>query len=96
MAVVAQKVDGNERGDVQKGVELMVDVIRGEGRASGRKTPLRLPIGDDAVRVIEGACHNILKTIDVWRSDVVGTTDRDEFKGEEGFEAVVTVPDVQL
>ncbi|KAK4032345.1 hypothetical protein C8A01DRAFT_50851 [Parachaetomium inaequale] len=94
MAVLAKALDGNERGDVQKGVELMVDVIRGEGRASGRKVPLRLPIGDDAVRVIEGTCHNMLKVIDVWRSDVVGTTDREEFKGEEGFEAVVTVPDV--
>ncbi|KAL2128019.1 hypothetical protein VTI74DRAFT_9839 [Chaetomium olivicolor] len=96
MVAVAKAIDGNERGDVQKGVELMVDVIRGEGCASGRKIPPRLPIGDDAVRVIEGTCHNMLKVIDAWRSDVVGTTDRDEFEGEKGIESIVTVPDVQL
>ncbi|KAK3291642.1 uncharacterized protein B0H64DRAFT_330319 [Chaetomium fimeti] len=97
MVALAQSLDGNERGDVKKGVELMVDVIRGEGCAGGgRKVPSRLPIGDDAVRVVEGACHNMLKVIDAWRSDVAGTTDRDEFKGENGFEAVVTVPDVEL
>lgn len=96
MVPVAKAIDGNERGDVQKGVELMVDVIRGEGCASGRKIPPRLPIGDDAVRVIESTCHNMLKVIDAWRSDVVGTTDRDEFESEKGIEPVVTVPDVQL
>lgn len=96
MVGLAGIIGGKERGDAKKGVELMVDVIRGEGRAKGRKTPARLPIGEDAVRVVEGACHNILKTIDAWREDVVGTTDRDDFQGEEGIEAVVKVPDVQL
>lgn len=96
MVAVAKAMDGNERGDVRKGVELMVDVIRGEGCASGRKIPPRLPIGDDAVRVIEGTCNNMLKVIDAWRSDVVGTTDRDEFEGEKGIEPIVAVPDVQL
>lgn len=95
MANVAGAMAGNERGDVKKGVELMVDVIRGEGRASGKKIPPRLPIGDDAVRVVEGTCRNMLKIIDEWRGDVAGTTDRDEFKGEvPGIEAIVTVPDV--
>ncbi|KAH6842405.1 hypothetical protein B0I37DRAFT_356483 [Chaetomium sp. MPI-CAGE-AT-0009] len=96
LVALSQALDGNERGDVKKGVELMVDVIRGEGRASGKKLPPRLPIGEDAVRVVESTCHNMLKVIDAWRSDLVGTTDREEFKGETGFETVVTVPDVQL
>jgi hypothetical protein len=96
MMATAQAHMGHERGDARKGVELMVDVIRGEGCASGRKTPLRLPIGDDAVRVVEATCHNMLKVIDAWRSDVVGTTDRDEFEGENGIQAIVTVPDAQV
>ncbi|KAH6649425.1 hypothetical protein F5144DRAFT_634862 [Chaetomium tenue] len=95
MASVAGAMAGNERGDAKKGVELMVDVIRGEGRASGKQIPPRLPIGDDAVRVVEGTCRNMLKIIEEWRGDVVGTTDRDEFKGEvPGIEAILTVPDV--
>ncbi|KAK3301878.1 uncharacterized protein B0T15DRAFT_544913 [Chaetomium strumarium] len=96
IVAVSEVMDGNERGDVKKGVELMVDVIRGEGCASGRKLPPRLPIGYDAVKVIEGACSNILKVIDVWRSDIVGTTDRDEFKGGDLIESVSTVPEVEL
>ena len=97
MVGVAQAHDGNERGDVRKGVELMVDVIRGEGCASGgRKIPLRLPIGDDAVKIIESTCRNTMKVIDAWRGDVVATTDRDEFQGEKGIEVLVTVPDAQV
>jgi hypothetical protein len=89
-------MDGNERGDVKKGVELMVDVIRGEGCASGRKIPPRLPIGSDAVKVIEGGCRNVLNIIDVWRSDIFGTTDRDDFNGGELIESIVKVPEVEL
>ena len=96
MGGLAQALIGNERGDVKKGVELMVDVIRGEGLASGRKIPLRLPIGEDAVRVVEGTCKNALKVIDVWRDDVVGTTDRDGFEGEKDYEAIVKGPDAQV
>lgn len=97
MLETAQSLTGNERGDVKKGVELMVDVIRGEGCvAGGRKIPARLPIGEDALRVVESTCRNMLKVVDAWREDVVGTTDREEFNGETGFEAIVTVPDVQL
>ncbi|KAK4156060.1 hypothetical protein C8A00DRAFT_41437 [Chaetomidium leptoderma] len=96
MAAVAVETDGNERGDARKGVELMVDVIRGEGCASGRKLPPRLPIGEDAVRVIEGTCRNMLKVIDVWRSHVVRTTDRDGFGDDKAIESIVTVPDVQF
>ncbi|KAK4247848.1 hypothetical protein C7999DRAFT_40838 [Corynascus novoguineensis] len=96
MGGLAQALIGNERGDVKKGVELMVDVIRGEGSASGRKIPQRLPIGEDAVRVVEGTCKNALKVIDVWRDDVVGTTDRDGFEGEKDYEAIVKGPDAQV
>lgn len=96
MGGVAQSLAGQERGDPRKGVELMVDVIRSEGRASGRKIPMRLPIGDDAVRVIEATCNNMLKVVDVWRNDVAGTTDRDDFKDETGYEAVVSVPGSEL
>ncbi|KAK4121512.1 NAD(P)-binding protein [Parathielavia appendiculata] len=96
MVAVAAAHDGNERGDVGKGVELMVDVIRGEGRASGRSMPLRLPIGEDAVKVVEATCHNMLKVVDAWREEVVGTTDRDEFESDKGIESIVTVPDIKL
>ncbi|KAH6620863.1 hypothetical protein B0J18DRAFT_430905 [Chaetomium sp. MPI-SDFR-AT-0129] len=95
MLETAKSLTGNERGDVKKGVELMVDIIRGEGcAAGGRKVPARLPIGGDAVKVVEDTCRNMLEVIEAWRQDVAGTTDREEFKGETGFESVVTVPDI--
>ncbi|KAK4097866.1 NAD(P)-binding protein [Parathielavia hyrcaniae] len=87
---------GSERGDARKGVELMVDVVRGEGPASGRAVPVRLPIGEDAVRVVEATCRNMLKVVEAWRGDVVGMTDRGEFVSDEGMAPIVTVPDVVL
>lgn len=96
MGAAAQAIIGKERGDVKKGVELMVDIIRNEGCASGKAVPHRLPIGEDAVRVVEVTCRNALKVIDAWRDDIVKKTDRDEFSSEKGYEAIVTAPDVSL
>ena len=70
---------GNQRGDVKKAVELMIDVIRGEGCATGREFPPRLPLGPDAISLIEVKCRETLELIDLWRKEV-SNTDRDDYQ----------------
>jgi len=65
LRTMAQKrflsIPGTERGDPQKAVKLIVDVVRGEGQAEGRPWPRYLVLGEDAyadarrkMAVIEG------------------------------------------
>ncbi|KAH8889991.1 NAD(P)-binding protein [Thozetella sp. PMI_491] len=88
MKDAAQNLFGNERGDTKKGVELMIDVIRGEGCAAQRKFPTHLPVGMDAVVSIETKCKETLKLIELWRKDI-SSTDRDDFEEISGIESIV-------
>jgi hypothetical protein len=42
---IRASLDGNQPGDLKKAVELMIDLVIGEGCAAGKMVPLRLPIG---------------------------------------------------
>lgn len=66
--------DGNQPGDPQKAVELMIDLVKGEGCAAGKTVPLRLPIGRDSREAIKSACEEMLRTIEEWK-DVIDSTD---------------------
>lgn len=79
----------NNRGDTRKGVEVMVDVIRGEGVAAGRKFPRRLVIGPEAISSLERKCEEDLRMIKEWR-DIVRATDRDGWVPYEGLDTVCT------
>lgn len=74
-------VNGNQEGDPDKGVSVMLDVIRGEGVAAGREMPLRLPLGLDAYDVVGGKCREMLETLKDWR-DVITSTDFDQNKDQ--------------
>ncbi|KAH8901299.1 NAD(P)-binding protein [Thozetella sp. PMI_491] len=93
-AEIAMKVNGNNPGDPKKGVELMVDVIRGEGCAAGRKFPSRLPIGADAVHTVETKCKEMLKLVETWKADVVNTN-RDGFEVPDVFKLLITQPPLE-
>ena len=57
-------------GDPAKAMELLVDVVRGEGKAAGRAWPLYLPMGavtDDAIRA---KTKQMLDVLDEWK-DVI-------------------------
>ena len=66
--------DSNQPGDPKKAVELMIDLVKGEGCAAGKTVPLRLPVGRDSREAINGACEEMLKTIEEWK-DVIDSTD---------------------
>ncbi|CAL8574729.1 hypothetical protein XPA_000682 [Xanthoria parietina] len=65
--------DGNQPGDPKKGVELMIDVVKGEGLAKGKEMPPRLPMGSDALEVVRKKCWETLKTCDEWEKAIKST-----------------------
>ena len=72
-------IAGKERGDPAKAMEILVDVVRGEGVAQGRPWPLYLPLGRDAEAAIRDKCAKICEVLDEWK-DVIRSTDLDEDK----------------
>lgn len=75
----AGSMGGNQPGDPVKGVSRMIDVLTGEGEAKGKKMPVRMPIGGDAVEVSRGEAEKMLDVIREW-GDFGGSTD---FEGLE-------------
>ena len=59
-------VSGTEKGDPAKAMELLVDTVRGEGRAMGREWPMWIFMGQDCIRDVRAKCAKVLRTIDDW------------------------------
>lgn len=70
-------VAGNQKGDPDKAMEVVVDVVRGEGKAKGRPWPLYLVLGNDAEAGVREKCAKMLAHLDDW-SDVVRGVQFDE------------------
>lgn len=60
-------VPGTEKGDPDKAMEVVVDVVRGEGVAKGRPWPGYLVLGEDAERDVRAKCHKVLRVLDEWQ-----------------------------
>jgi hypothetical protein len=65
--------DGNQPGDPEKGIKVMIDVIKGEGVAEGKKWTERLPLGPDALDAMRNASDGYLAICNEWK-DVVSST----------------------
>ncbi|THH29202.1 hypothetical protein EUX98_g4986 [Antrodiella citrinella] len=74
---VKTKVDGFQPGDPLKAMEVLADVVRGEGCAEGKKFPLYLPLGEEAEQAIRNKCNTMLGVVDEWQ-DVIRSTKLDE------------------
>lgn len=61
-------------GDPKKGVQVMVDVVRGEGIASGRAWEIDIQLGTDCFNVAKGHCEKALERLAEWE-DVTKSTD---------------------
>lgn len=78
----AAGIPGNEPGDPKKCAEKIIDVMNGEGMASGKPMPSQVPLGSDALVAIKGACETMLKTCEEWK-DMIESID---FEGpKQGF-----------
>lgn len=67
------QLDQKQPGDVQKGVNVMVDIITGTGVAEGKKLPGRLIVGSDAYGMVRSVCEHHIKTFDDWESIITQT-----------------------
>lgn len=66
------KPAGKQPGDPVKAMEIVVDVVKGEGCAAGREWPLYLVLGKDAETDIRNKCAKVLKHLDDWNDVVRG------------------------
>lgn len=62
-----EALDLKQSGDPDKAVEVIVDVVRGEGVAQGRDWSLYLPLGREANSDLETKCGIMLNTVEEWR-----------------------------
>jgi hypothetical protein len=62
-------VHGCQPGDPQKAVDVITDVVRGEGCAAGKQWPSVLVLGEDAEKGIRVKCLQVLEHLDdtEWR-----------------------------
>lgn len=63
---IMNQVSERQPGDPEKGVDIILDVVRGEGKAAGRGIPERLLLGPDAVEVVRKKCEDTLKLVKEW------------------------------
>ncbi|KAL6889519.1 NAD(P)-binding protein [Trichoderma longibrachiatum] len=66
--------DGRQLGDVDKGAEVVVDVLTGTGVAKGRELPVRVVLGSDAEGVVRNKIAETERILDEWR-EVIRSTD---------------------
>lgn len=59
--------NGKQPGDPRKAAEIVVDVVKQEGRAAGKGIPERLALGQDAVGLIREKCQRTLKLLEEWQ-----------------------------
>ena len=76
MARFAQ-IAGHEKGDPAKAMELLVDVVRGEGKARGKAWSLYLPLGSTAEEAVRGKAETMLGVLEEW-GEIIRDLDLDE------------------
>ncbi|KZV71058.1 NAD(P)-binding protein [Peniophora sp. CONT] len=65
--VIPKMNDNPLAGDPDKGMDIIVDVVRGEGRAAGRDGwPLWLTLGDDALADVKKRLKDLERSMDTW------------------------------
>ena len=70
----------NRPGDVDKLSRAVIDVIKGEGLAKGRKWPVRVVLGPDAKAIIRQKCREQLELCEEWE-DVADSVTKDDWSG---------------
>jgi len=66
--------NGKQPGDPEKGVQVMIDVIKGEGAAKGKEFPSALLLGSDCYNLVKDILEKTLETNKEWK-DVICSTD---------------------
>jgi len=64
---------GRQPGDVAKGVEVIVDLVRREGVAEDGAVPFRLPLGSDCYETVREKCEETLRVLQKWEPTIRST-----------------------
>ena len=67
-------MNGNQPGDPKKAVEILIDIVKGEGVAAGRVPPTYVGLGSDAYQIIKDVCSATLQRLEDWK-DVITSPD---------------------
>lgn len=59
--------DGKRPGNLKKAVEVIVDLVRGEGAAKGKPFPKELPLGEDCYDTVKNELQKMLRDMDEWK-----------------------------
>ena len=60
-------INGSQRGNPEKGVEIIYDVVTSSGIAEGKELPLFFPLGSDANDEIRKVATKVIDTVEEWR-----------------------------
>ena len=74
---VSSAYSEKQPGDPKKGVQVMLDVVRGEGVAAGRTWEINVQLGSDCFAVVKQHCETALKRLSEWE-DITKSTDIQE------------------
>ena len=66
MAQRFASISGTQKGDPQKAMDVLVDIVRQEGVAKGKSWPSHLILGEDAINDVRNKSNNLLQQIDQW------------------------------
>jgi hypothetical protein len=71
-----ESIDGHQPGDPEKAVKIIVDVVKGEGKAEGKALPERLPLGPDCLATLRKKAVSNLTICNEWE-EVIRSTNID-------------------
>ena len=77
-----QQMNGNQPGDPKKAVQVMIDLVKGEGVAKDRTVPERLPLGTDVFDKIKAKYTKYLAVCDEWESVITSTDLSEDERGD--------------
>jgi hypothetical protein len=61
-------LNGKQLGDPKKGVNIIIDVVKGEAGAVVKTWPSSLPLGSDAIGLIRKKCETTQQEINEWET----------------------------
>lgn len=61
-------LNGSQLGDARKGVDSVIDVVKGENGTAGKEWPASLLLGSDAVALIRKKCEDVLRQVGEWEA----------------------------
>ncbi|KAF8325039.1 hypothetical protein F5887DRAFT_1065473 [Amanita rubescens] len=71
-------ISDNQPGDPTKCVEVIIDIVRGEGVARGKGRPIEVELGSDVYSVVKKECENTLQKLSEWEEASLSTDIADQ------------------